>query len=442
MKENTMPTRSEVTEILEHARTYFTQTLLPFWVEQSPDQRHGGFLTYFDRNGKPTGETDKTFLMQIRMLFTMASAHRAGYGDGRCAELASMGARFITDHYWDDLHGGWYWIADRDGNPTVTSKVGYGQCFGIYAFSEYFLATGDPLGKEAAERTYRSVCEHMVDTQHGGFIELMQRDWQPDPPGRSGGDRKSLDIHMHMMEALTTFYEMTRHPTHRRRLLETIDLLLAKMLRPGSGTGYYQFTYDFRPLPAIIFSTSWGRDAPPEGGQAHPIDYTSYGHNVEFAWLLQHASQILGVDRTRYAAVVRNMCDHCLRFGIDPEYGGVYCEGPDQSLTSRTEKQFWQQGEVLIGMLDAYLLFGEERYWKGFRAVWDFLFRHMVNMEGGGEWYERVDRQGTVVDGALAHGWKISYHSVRSMIQVIRRLEQMQAPASSSSVRHQGGGFA
>ncbi len=35
----------------------------------------------------------------------------------------------------------------------VTEKVVYGQCFGIYAFSEYALATGDPAGREAAERT-------------------------------------------------------------------------------------------------------------------------------------------------------------------------------------------------------------------------------------------------------------------------------------------------
>ena len=427
-----MPTPGEIDQLLAHARDYLTRTLLPFWIERSPDPEYGGFLTHFDRDGRPSGETEKTFLMQIRMLFTMASAHRAGYGEGRCAELAAMGARFIVDHYWDDLHGGWYWIADRQGKATNTSKVGYGHCFGIYAFSEYHLATGDPLGREAAERTYRAVCEHMIDTRNGGFLELMKRDWQPERPGRYGGDRKSLDIHMHMMEALTTFYEMTRHPTHRRRLLEVIDLVLSTMLRPDSGTGYYQFTYDFRPLPAILFATSWGRDAAPEGGEAHPLDYTSYGHNVELAWLLQHAARILGFDRMRYASVVRNMCDHCLRFGIDPEYGGVYCEGPDQAPTSRTEKQFWQQGEVLVGMLDAYLLFGEERYWQGFRSVWDFLFRSVVNMEGGGEWYERVDRQGNVIDGALAHGWKISYHSVRSMIQVIVRLEQLQKAAASS----------
>jgi mannobiose 2-epimerase len=337
-----------------------------------------------------------------------------------------MCARFILDHYWDADFGGWYWIADRVGNPTNTSKVGYGHCFGIYAFSEYFLATGNAEGRRAAEKTYQVVCEHMAETRHGGFIELMQRDWQPERPGRFGGDRKSLDVHMHMMEALTTFYEMTGHPTHKRRLLEIIDLLLSRMLRPGSGTGYSQFTYGFEPLPAIIFATTWGRDAKPDEGDVHPIDFTSYGHNVELAWLLMHASEILGRERAVYEPVLRNMCDHCIRFGLDHTYGGVYCEGPDQSSTTHTEKQFWQQGEVLIGMLDAYLSFRDERYWRAFRNIWDFVFAHMVNMEGGGEWYERVDREGNVVDSALGHGWKVNYHTVRSMIQVIRRLQEIE----------------
>ena len=62
-------------------------------------------------------------------------------------------------------------------------------------------------------------------------------------------------------------------------------------------------------------------------------------------------------------------CDHCIAFGIDPEYGGVYADVPMTRPTSLTEKQFWQQAEVLIGMLDAYLLFGDEKYWLAFRKL-------------------------------------------------------------------------
>ncbi len=417
-----MVTRQDIENLLSHTETYLAEKLLPFWIERSPDPEAGGFLTYFDRHGQPTGETTKTFLMQIRMLYTMASAHRAGYGGGRCAELAKMGASFILDHYWDDEHEGWYWIADRHGRPTVTAKVGYGQCFALYAFSEYHLATGDPRGREAAERTYAAIAGNMADTRCGGYYELMQRDWQPAPPGKSGGDRKSLDVHMHMMEALTTLCEMTGNAAHRRRLLETIDLIITRMLHPEYRLGYMQFSRDFQPLPAIIFDTQWGRDAEPEDGVARPLNCTSYGHNIELVWLLLHAADILGTPRDEYAEIAHKIADHCVEYGIDRQCGGVLVEGPWYGPATLYEKQFWQQAEMLVGMLDAYTLFAEKKYWDGFLNVYNFVFDKFVQMDAGGEWYERVTRDGRPIDDALGHAWKISYHTVRAMIQTIRCL--------------------
>jgi mannobiose 2-epimerase len=274
-----------------------------------------------------------------------------------------------------------------------------------------------------ARRSYQAVCENMADTRHGGYLELLRRDWQPLPPGELGGDRKSLDVHMHMMEALTSLYQMTGLPVHRRRLLEVIDLIITRMLHTETGLGYIHFTYDFQPLRRIIFTTEWGRDARPPGNEPSPLDQTSPGHNVEFAWLLLHAADILGFSRQQYAGVIRPLFDHCLEFGLDPEYGGVYADVPMAGPATLTDKQFWQQAEVLIGMLDAFLLFGEEKYWLAFRNVCDFVFDKLVVIEAGGEWMERVDRIGRPIDDSLGHAWKINYHTVRSMVQSIRRLQ-------------------
>lgn len=416
------PDADQILTCRDRVLNYLTTSLLPFWIERSPDPPYGGFLTYFDRSGRTTGETVKTFLMQIRMLYTMASAHRAGYGNGLCAELARSGARFILDNYWDDTDGGWIWIADRSGRPMVHDKVGYGQCFAIYAFSEYFLATGDPHGLEAALRTWRIISDRMADTSRGGFFELMERDWSPKPGARSGGDRKSLDVHMHMMEALTTFYEAAPTKAVRAALLDTIDLIETKMLDPETGTGGMQFTLDFEPLPAIIFDTRWGRDADPADGLARPLDTTSYGHNVEFAWLLLHAFERLGREPADALPVVRPIFEHCVASGIDWEHGGVFVEGPVVGPADVHEKQFWQQAEVLVGMLDAYRLLHQPVYWSAFRNVHDFVFDRFVVREVG-EWYERLDQRGTPIDDALGHAWKISYHTVRSMIQTIERLD-------------------
>jgi len=425
-----MPAIAEVNNMLARTRGYLTGMLLPFWLQNARDPKGDGFLTYFDRHGRRTGKTDKTFLMQIRTLYTMASAHRAGYGGGRCAELAREGARFIVDNYWDSDHDGWFWIADRAGTPTVTAKVGYGQCFGIYAFSEYALATGDEFGRQMALRSYDSVCRHMIDTQCGGYRELFRRDWTPMPGGRSGGDRKSLDVHMHMMEALTTLYELTGRVSHRRRLEEVISLITERMLDAEHRLGLKQFSLDFTPLRAIIFDTEWGRDAPPED-DAQPLDMTSPGHNVELAWLLLHAADVLGLARADFAEIARRQVDHCCALGIDWEYGGVYADVPMARPPAQTEKQFWQQCEALVGLLDAVELFGNEQYWTAFRNVYDFVFDKLVVMDAGGEWYERVDRFGSPIDDALGHAWKINYHTVRSMIQTVKRLEQLVSCADT-----------
>ena len=88
-------------------------------------------------------------------------------------------------------------------------------------------------------------------------------------------------------------------------------------------------------------------------------------------------------------------------------------------------KQFWQQAETLIGMLDAYALFGDDKYWHAFRTVHDFVFDKFVNMSAGGEWRALLDRDGTPLWDYLGHAWKISYHTVRSMIQTVRRLRAL-----------------
>ena len=114
-----------------------------------------------------------------------------------------------------------------------------------------------------------------------------------------------------------------------------------------------------------------------------------------------------------------------MQYGVDPEFGGVFIEGPADAPATNVHKQFWQQAEVLVGLLDAYALFGDEKYWTAFRNVYDFVFTKMVNMPAGGEWFAKLDRDGTVLWDYLGSAWKISYHTVRSVIQMIRQLKQL-----------------
>jgi len=409
----------------EEAENHLTTELLPFWLSRCKDNVHGGFITHFDAQGNDTGEDQKSLIAQARTVYTMASAHRAGYGDGRCEEFARHGVDFLTGKMWDDRCGGFYWTVDRRGNVQIDKKILYGLSIAIYALSEYTLATGDRRGLEYAEKVFQLIQKHTKDPKHGGYFEMFERDWKRCPPGSGGGDRKTLDFHLHFMEALTTLCECSRNGSHLKSLQEVIDILTTHMLHPVYRTGIPQFWKDWTAASQIKFDIIWGWDRYADSGKkSHPGDNTSYGHNVEFAWLLLHALEIMGKDWKAYSEIIEKQLDHALHNGIDWEFGGVYVEGPHKGGVYDREKEFWQQAEVMIGMLDGCLYLDKEKYWPAYENVHRFVFDKMIHHQVG-EWLPLLTRKGEPIWSHMSHSWKVNYHTVRCMIQCIQRLDRL-----------------
>jgi mannose/cellobiose epimerase-like protein (N-acyl-D-glucosamine 2-epimerase family) len=417
--------KNEVFAFKKEAESHLVNELLPFWTTRMKDETNGGYITHFDKGGKDTGEDEKSLIAQTRCLYTISSAHRAGYGKGKYAELARHGADFLIDKMWDNDFGGFYWMMDRKGNVKTDQKIIYGHSFAIYALSEYTLATGDPRGIEYAEKVFDLIQKYCVDSMYGGYWEMFHRDWTLCGPGSQGGDRKTLDVHMHLMEAYTTLYECTGKDVHRRKLLEDIDILVCRIIHPVFKTGIPQFFKDWTVAPQIKFDIIWGWDRFSEEGQkGNATDNTCYGHNAEFAHLLIHALKILHIDPKTYADLLRIIIEHAVNNGIDYEFGGVFVEGPHSGGVYDKEKEFWQQAEMLIGLLDGVIMFGDEKYWEAYKNVLRFVLDKMVN-KGVGEWYPLVSRKGEPIWTHMGHSWKINYHTVRAMIQSIKRLDKI-----------------
>lgn len=418
-----MDFKAEIKLYRDEAFQHLTKELLPFWTTRMKDEVNGGYITHFDVDGKDTGEDEKSLIAQTRCLYTIASAHRAGYGNGKLADLARHGADFLIDKMWDENFGGFYWMVDRKGNVKIDEKIIYGHSFAIYSLSEYTLATGDERGIEYAKKVFDMLQKYCVDSRYGGYWEMFHRDWTLKGPGSKGGDRKTLDVHMHLMEAFTTLYECTGEDVHRRKLLEDIDLLLNVINHPVYKTGIPQFYKDWSIAPQIKFDIIWGWDRFSEEGQkGNATDNTCYGHNAEFAWLLIHSLEILKIDPSAYSETFKIIFDHTINNGIDYEMGGVYVEGPHSGGVYDREKEFWQQAEVLIGMLDGVILFNDKKYWEAYKNVHRFVFDKVIN-KGVGEWYPLLSRKGEPIWTHMGHSWKINYHTVRSMIQSIQRMD-------------------
>ena len=417
--------KAELIAYKKELEQHLNNELLPFWLNRMKDEANGGFITHFDQNGDDTGEDEKSLIAQTRCIYTMASAHRAGYGGGACGEYAKHGVDFLLDKMWDEQYGGFYWMVDRKGNVKIDKKIIYGHSFAIYCLSEYTLATGDPRGLEYAEKVFGLLQIYCADTMYGGYWEMFERDWTLCNPGSQGGDRKTLDVHMHLMEAFTTLYECSGKEIHKRKLEEDINLLLYKIIHPQYKTGIPQFWRDWSIAPQIKFDIIWGWDRFSEDGQkGNATDNTCYGHNAEFAWLLLHAFDVTQTNPQPFWNVFRIIFDHTVDYGIDSEYGGVYVEGPHSGGVYDREKEFWQQAEVMIGLLDGCLIFKDPKYWEAYKNVHRFVLDKMVN-KGIGEWYPLMSRKGEPIWTHMGHSWKINYHTVRAAIQSISRLDKL-----------------
>lgn len=417
--------KEQLTQYREEAYHHLTRELLPFWETRCVDKVNGGFITHFDNNGNDSGEDEKSLIAQTRTVYTFSSAHRAGYGEGRYATIAKHGVDFLINKMWDVENGGFYWLMDRKGNVKIDEKIVYGLSFAIYSLSEYTLATGDPIGLEYAEKTFNLLQIHGADTHFGGYFEMFTRTWELKGPGSAGGDRKTLDAHMHLMEAFTTLFEASGKQVHRRKLVEIIQLLINKIMHPVYGTGIPQFWADWSVAPQIKFDIIWGWDRFSEDGlKSSAEDNTSYGHNVEFAWLLMHALDIAKIPYDNYNTQLLKSFNHAIDYGNDWEFGGVYVEGSHAGEVYDREKEFWQQAEVLIGMLDAFRIYGDEKYLKAYHSTHRFVFDKMIH-HNVGEWLPLLNRQGDPIWTHMSHSWKVNYHSVRSMVQSIVRLDKL-----------------
>ena len=427
------PEKREKLQTVRNEMEAFMKRSVPFWLEHGIDREYGGYLVCFDCHGRLMKELavlspdDKMIVTQTRMIWGFSAllrnglAKRCGWEEA-CREAAVQGVDFFIEKFWDKKHTGWAWVTDRKGNVLDNGKLVYGQTFAIYALAEYYMATGDARGLEYAEKTFDALKKYAADTYHGGYFENFKEDWTLESPGVYGGDLKSLDIHMHTMEAYTTLYEATGKEIHKRALEEIIQIVLTYMVDYDFWCGRNQFGSDFTPRPAISIRRTWNYDRDPESANKNPLDTTSYGHNIELVWLLNRAYEVLGEPPAR--EFTRKFADYTLANGWDPIYGGIYRDGMHDGRIVVTDKEWWQNFESLTGFLDCYQATGDERYLDTFIDLWEFDQKYFYNPEAG-ESRQLLKADGTPIIEDAGNQWKCIYHTDRAMMECCLRREDM-----------------
>lgn len=413
---------AKIDHILKRTENYLEEKLLPFWASRITDPYYGGYQANLNREGERTDVTDKSMLCQARTLFSLSHASRMGFEWQGARPLLHQGIYFLENYFKDIENGGYYWMTRADGTVLDDHKVVYGHAFLIYAFSEYALLTGDRKAKDEACNLFEILNAKATDQLNGGYYQHFDRKFNLSVH-KKDGCMKSLDVHMHLMEAFTSLYELTENPRHEFALKQITDLIFKKMLDPQTQLAYSMFTSDWEPASTLKLSTVWGSDRF-DSNEEKPVEITSYGHNLELSWLYLHSLRVLKKDPKLGIEKVLPLVNHARDFGVDVDYGGIYVEGLMNGNATDLEKEFWQQAEALVGFLELYCLTNDQSYWDAFERVYHFVFEKMIHWDVG-EWFPLLSREGKVKWDYMGHHWKISYHTVRSIVQVVLRLRKL-----------------
>ena len=403
--------RERLSKILSQVDADLTKNVLPFWTKHTLDAEHGGFHTAVDYDGKPISPPgEKLVIMQARMVWTLAAAHEHGIRDQGYLEQAKNGAEFLINKMWDDEQGGFHMTVHPDGTPSHTEKFVYAQEYVIYALSEYARVAGDQKVLNAAIRTWDVVQQRAADPERGGFQEDFDGEWNPFPfsmgcPNTASG--KTLNMHMHLMEALTALVKADPKQEYKDALAEVTDLIRTKAITP-QGYALEPFDIDWNPKP-----DAKGRMS------------TFYGHNIELGWLIVDAYNAMGRPLEEIKPQALALIDHALEYGFDWERGGLAEVGPYEGAVTEdpaytednARKQWWEQAEAMVAVIMAYQWTGTPKYLEAFEKLWSWIYKYHIDHVGG-DWFASVDwTTGEPIDKDKAcSGWKVCWHNGRALM--------------------------
>ncbi|MGZ8553990.1 MAG: AGE family epimerase/isomerase [Chitinophagaceae bacterium] len=403
--------------------------LLNKWYPRSIDSLHGGFLSTFTYDFRPTGAQDKMIVTQARHVWSNAIASRLYPHITHYKECAKHGFAFLQNTMWDKINGGFFTLVDRKGDLKDTAgKMTYGNAFGIYAAAAWYRASGDTNALNLAKNCFWWLEKKCHDPVYKGYYQDLLPDGTPIKrtaavPSTSSIGYKDQNTSIHLLEAFTELYDVWPDPLLRERLQEML-LLVRDVITTKKGNLVLFLQPDWTPVSfkdsseAVIL-------------QHRNLDHVSFGHDVETAYLLLEASLALRLkDDTATLIVAKRMVDHALRNGWDNKRGGFYDEAyyfknkKDISII-KNSKNWWAQAEGLNTLLLMADHFPDDpmRYFEKFKIMWRYIQAYLIDHVHG-DWYEEgLDTRPERKTGLKGHIWKGTYHHLRSLSNCVQRLK-------------------
>lgn len=377
--------------------------ILQYWMSHTVDEIRGGFIGRIDNDNKVHPDAPKGSVLNARILWSFSAAYRTT-NNKTYLKMADRAYRYIRDHFIDTQYGGVFWSVDYKGNPLDTKKQIYALAFTLYACSEYYQCTAIEEVKQTAIQLYELIQQYSYDDQRGGYLEAFARNWEPME------DIRLSDKDANEKKTMNTHLHILEAYTNLYRIWPDEKLayhqrrLLQDFLQHilNLQTGHLH----------LFFDESWKVKG----------DIISYGHDIEASWLLLEAAEVLQdeIVIAQYKAIAVKMAAAVLE-GIDID-GGLWYEYEPATAQLVNQKHWWPQAEAMIGFVNAWQVSKDEKYLQQSFTSWQFIKQYILDKKEG-EWFWGIEEDHSVMKQEDKVGiWKCPYHNARACMEIMKRI--------------------
>lgn len=384
-----------VKEICAH----LIKDIIPFW-ENLRDLDNGGYCGYVGYDLKKDTKAEKGCILNSRILWFFSNAY-ALLGEEHLLEHAKHAYAFLKEKCLDAQWGGIFWSLTYDGQVADDTKHTYNQAFAIYALSSYYAVTKD---KEAIELAWKLF--HIIESKckdEYGYLEAFDAAFGPRSNEKLSENgvmaEKTMNTLLHVMEAYTEFYRVTKAQEVADTLRDILDMVAEKLYNPVIGR------------QEVFFDRTWNT----------LIDLYSYGHDIEASWLLDRTLEIL--DDAAYTEKISPITKTITANIYARAYHDHSLWNEAENGVPDTTRVWWVQAEAMVGFLNGYEKSPEHpEYLQATKDIWEYIKKYMIDKREGSEWYWSVDENHNPIEKPIVEPWKCPYHNGRMCFEVIRRM--------------------
>ncbi len=371
------------------------KSILDYWIEYGFKKNEPLFWIFTDKDNTPTYEKGAAFLISARALWAFSEGYIV-YGDKKYLDAASRAYEGYK-YFFDEKNGGYFKTIDCE---HMVSKKIYDHAFGIYGLVNYYKITKNEAVLKDAFYLFDLIEKIAYDREDDGYFDTYFSDWEfKQNPKHPKGSVKDMNPMLHIHEAYTALYEVSKNESVYSALLKLTRLFLDKIY--NKETKHLNMFFDKKMRPTT--------------------DRTTCGHDIETSWLMWETAEILSVEAL--SKEIKNfcieLCESAIKDGTDNVYGG-FCDYLKKG--EKNKKVWWEQAEAVIGAYNCYQLTGDEKFKDYAIFYWENIKKYFIAENG--EWYQAIIDDTLDIKGChKISPTKCPYHNFRMCSEMMKRLK-------------------